>query len=39
MEARPVEYQIEESYGSLWKGLGKDTGLGVRGTGEERGYR
>ncbi len=39
LEARPVEYQIRESYGSLWKGIGKDSGLG---TGEDfggKGYR
>jgi ATP-dependent Lon protease len=39
LEARPVEYQIQESYGSLWKGLGKDSGLGAKDEGQERSYR
>ncbi|MBN2250460.1 MAG: ATP-binding protein [Candidatus Altiarchaeota archaeon] len=39
IEAKPVEFQIRESYGSLWKGLGKDAGLGLDDEGSEEGYR
>jgi ATP-dependent Lon protease len=38
LEARPVEYQIQESYGSMWKGIGKDNGLGLDESGPD-GYR
>ena len=37
-EAKPIEYQIKERYGSLWKGASKDKGLGLDYGGGE-GYR
>ena len=38
LEAKPVEHQIKESYGSLWKGAAKDSGLDIPGEGPDEGY-
>lgn len=38
VEARPVEYQIQERYGSIWKGVGKDRNISLVSGGDE-GYR
>jgi len=38
LEAKPVEHQIRQSYGSLWKGLSKDSSLGGGGDGPGEGY-
>lgn len=37
-EAKPIEYQIKERYGSLWKGASKDSDLGLDSGGDD-GYR
>ena len=28
-ESKPIEYQLQERYGSLWKGLEKDAGINL----------
>jgi lon-related putative ATP-dependent protease len=39
LEARPVERQIEETYGTVWKGVGKESGLVSDRDKAEEGYR
>ncbi len=39
LEARPVERQIEETYGAVWKGVGKESGLVSDRDKAEDGYR
>jgi len=37
--AKPIEYQLKERYGSIWKGSGKDEGIEQEGDGVGRSYR
>lgn len=36
-EAKPIEHQIRERYGSMWAGMGKDSASGLEN--EDKGYR